>query len=223
MIQVPGGAILAGLANSGGFSEQIEGVGGKCLYLQGSIASRSFAEMKVEAVGEIPKRKAASGAGAVDTSGASLAIKTFLGAIEGDDSLFVVAQPLTGPSPEESPSGRVFSEDIVVEFRQAELKSQRNLHFILIEKLIELLKEAGSKETLQATLCLTSSSTLKSGSGQREKPNPKELELWIRLAAKGETAEQAVLRWGLGLSHIQQALLFTSRHLRMQMGQTSGA
>jgi hypothetical protein len=31
-----------------------------------------------------------------------------------------------------------------------------------------------------------------------------------------------VLRWGLGLAHLQQALLFTSRHLRMHLGQMGG-
>jgi hypothetical protein len=49
----------------------------------------------------------------------------------------------------------------------------------------------------------------------------KELELWIRLAAKGESPEQAVLRWGLGLTHIQQALLFSSRFLRLHLANTT--
>jgi hypothetical protein len=177
--------------------------------------------MRVEAVGEMPRRIGGAGAVAGDAP-AGLAVKSFLAALESDDSLFCVAQPLTGPSAEESSSGRVFSEDIVLEFRQAELKCQKSLHFILIEKLIELLKEAGSKETLQATLCLRSTSTLGSNSGRQEKPNLNELELWIRLAAKGESPEQAVLRWGLGLAHVQQALLFTSRILRMQLAQTGG-
>jgi hypothetical protein len=44
----------------------------------------------------------------------------------------------------------------------------------------------------------------------------------MRLAAKGNTPEQAVLRWGLGLAHLQQALLFTSRHLRQQIAQKNG-
>jgi hypothetical protein len=92
------------------------------------------------------------------------------------------------------------------------------LHFLLIEKLIELLKEAGSQETLEATICLTSSA----GAWIAERPNQKELAIWIRLSAKADTPEKAVLRWGLGLAHLQQALLFTSRHLRMHLGQASG-
>jgi hypothetical protein len=43
----------------------------------------------------------------------------------------------------------------------------------------------------------------------------------VRLLAKGDSAEQAALRWGLGLAHLQQALLFTSRHLRQHLKQFS--
>jgi hypothetical protein len=39
------------------------------------------------------------------------------------------------------------------------------------------------------------------------------------LEARGTGGEQARLRWGLGVAHVQQALLFTSRYLRQQMGQ----
>ena len=84
--------------------------------------------MRVEAVGEMPKRASGAGPAAGDAA-AGLAIKSFLAAIESDDSLFCVAQPLTGPSAEESSSGRVFSEDIVLEFRQAELKPAKESAF----------------------------------------------------------------------------------------------
>ena len=185
------------------------------------MPSRSFAGMRVEAVGEMPKRTGGTGARAGDV-GAGLATKSFLAAIESDDSLFGVAQPLAGPSTEESPSGRVCFGDIVLEFRQAELSGNRSLHFLLIEKLIELLKEAGSAEALEATLCLTPGSISMGDSGSEEKLVQKQFAIWIRLAAKGDSAEQAVLRWGLGLAHIQQALLFTSRHLRLHLTQTGG-
>jgi hypothetical protein len=69
---------------------------------------------------------------------------------------------------------------------------------------------------------LTSGSISVSQSGREEKPIEKQFATGIRLAAKAESAEQAVLRWGLGLAHLQQALLFTSRHLRMHLAQTNG-
>jgi hypothetical protein len=181
--------------------------------------------MRVEAVGEMSKRTGVSGVLAGE-AGASLAIKNFLSAIDSDDSLFCIGQPLAGPSRDELAGGGVFFGDIVLEFRQDDLKSQRSLHFLLIEKLIELLKEAGSAESLETTLCLAPGTILvraaASAPGNQDKPKQPELALWMRLAAKGDTPEQAVLRWGLGLAHLQQALLFTSRHLRQHIAQTSG-
>jgi hypothetical protein len=186
------------------------------LGLQQGIGSRSVAGMRVEAVGAIPKRSEAGGAGGDAAS--ALAIKGFLTAIDGDDSLFCLAQPLGALSTQESAGQFVCSGEMVLKFREGENSGNRGLHFLLIEKLIELLKEAGSQETLEATICLTSSA----GVGIAEKANEKELAIWVRLSAKADTAEKAVLRWGLGLAHLQQALLFTSRHLRMQLGLAGG-
>jgi hypothetical protein len=97
--------------------------------------------------------------------------------------------------------------------RGANLAGSRRLHFSLIEKLVELLKEAGSAESLGARICLTSES------GAEAKPAG--LALKLHLEARGNSAEQAALRWGLGVAHLQQALLFTSRYLRQQIGQSA--
>ncbi len=194
--------------------------------LQRGFAWRSFARMRVEAVGEIPRRVGGAGVAAGDAA-AGLAIKNFLAAIESEDSLFCVAQPLAGPAAAESMGGRVYSGEIVLEFRDAEYGCNRSLHFLLMEKLTELLKEAGSAEFLETALCLTAGSisddnsavALTGSSGSVEKPKQEELALWLRLAARGDSAEQAVLRWGLGLAHVQQALLFSSRYLRLYLAQ----
>lgn len=147
----------------------------------------------------------------------ALASKNFLAAIGGEDSMFRIAQPLVGPSCEKPAAVSICSGDIVLEFREAEQRGKRGLHFALLEKLVELLKDAGSPESLEATLCLTSASIPAGDSEKREKRSAAELALWLRLDAKGDSPEQAVLRWGLGLTHLQQALLFTSRHLRLQL------
>lgn len=177
--------------------------------------------MRVEVVEKLAGGTDPAGALAPDAA-ASLAIKNFLGAIDSEDSLFCMAQPLTGPAADDSANGRVYSGDIVLEFREAQLSRQRSLHFLLVEKLAELLKEVGSQESLAATICLTKASISVDTLGSDEKGSQKELALWIRLAAKGESAEQAVLRWGLGLAHVQQALLFTSRQLRLHLKHTDG-
>jgi hypothetical protein len=88
------------------------------------------------------------------------------------------------------------------------------MHFQLIQKLVELLKHAGSQDVLKAKVCLISG-------GQKNTPAGA-FALRIQLEAAGESREQAALRWGLGLAQLQQALLFTSRYLRQAISQKSG-
>jgi hypothetical protein len=88
------------------------------------------------------------------------------------------------------------------------------LYFQLIQKLIELLKGAGSQEVLMVRLCLVSA--------VQDESSPGVFSLGIGLEAVGDSGEQAALRWGLGLAHLQQALLFTSRHLRQVISQKNG-
>jgi hypothetical protein len=64
---------------------------------------------------------------------------------------------------------------------------------------------------LAAKLCLLSET--------RDVPSLPQTALCIRLIAFGDSSEQAGLRWALGLAHLQQALLFTSRLLRQQVKQ----
>jgi hypothetical protein len=164
--------------------------------------------MRVDVVETIPKTT-----GEADTNAADgLAAKNFVAALESDNSLFTLLEPLYGRAGEDGTNVRSFFGDVSLAFKQPDLGKQRSLHFLVVEKLIELLKEAGSKETLEAKLCLLA--------GSRENPNSRESTLCIRLTAKGDSAEQAELRWGLGLTHLQQALLFTSRHLRQHLTQS---
>lgn len=176
--------------------------------------------MRVDVVEKMARRTGGAAEVTADAA-ASLAVKNFLAAIDSEDSLFCVAQPLAGPAADQSAGGRIYSGDIVLEFRQVEHSRRKSLHFLLVEKLAELLKEAGSQESLATTLCLTTASGSVGTPGSPEGLSQKELALWIRLAATGDSYEQAMLRWGLGLAHLQQALLFTSRHLRLHLTRTS--
>lgn len=165
--------------------------------------------MRVETIEKVPQ-KSSAGALAGDAA-AAMAIKNFVAAIESDDSLLRLVEPLSGPSAQVAEGGGFYIGEVMLEFRDAEHGKKKSLYFLLVEKLIELLREAGSAETLRATLCLTT--------GKNKKEN--DAALWVRLTARGDSPEQAALRWGLGLTHLQQALLFTSRHLRMQVSQRS--
>lgn len=189
--------------------------------LQAGYSSRSFAKMRVEVVENLEIMPRATER-VVPDAAASLAIKNFLAALDSGDSLFCMAHPLAGPAADDSAGTRIYSGDIVVEFRESQHSRQRSLHFLLVEKLAELLQEAGSRESLVATICLTKASISVGKHASDEEGVQKELALWIRLSAIGDSEGQAVLRWGLGLAHIQQALLFTSRHLRLHLTHTEG-
>ena len=159
--------------------------------------------MLVDVVESLPARDDA-GAAMPDDSGVDRALRSFSMAIDSDDSLFKCEQPaphIVGDA--------LCTADFVLRFRGESLENNGRLHFSLIEKLVELLRGAGSSETLAARICLTKSD---SDSG---------IALRLRLEARGNSAEQARLRWGLGLAHVQQALLFSSRYLRQQIGQSA--
>jgi len=168
--------------------------------------------MRVNAVEKIPKRSAQAEPGAGEAP-AALAMKNFVAAMESDDSLFALLEPMEGPAPDVAAGAHVFAGDAVLGFKQEELARQRSLQFMLVEKLIELLKDAGSIDTLEAQLCLAA----RNDNQGHQQHNA----LCVRLIAKGDSAGQAALRWGLGLAHVQQALLFTSRHLRQHLKQAA--
>jgi hypothetical protein len=172
--------------------------------------SRSFAFMRVQAVSAIPRTTSSAAAHAADP-GTSLALKNFVAAMGSEDSLFVLLEPLLGLGPAGSDQPHECYCDVVLGFQPPELARQKSLYLLLVEKLVELLKSAGSPETLAAKLCLLSET--------RDVPSLPQTALCIRLIAFGDSSEQAGLRWALGLAHLQQALLFTSRLLRQQVKQ----
>lgn len=168
--------------------------------------------MRVEVVESMPEPRGAAGKAAEDPA-VKLALLNFRSAIQSEDSLFTGHPAEGGPlSDGETGSERCFG-DFVVAFKEEKFSRDRGMHFQLIQKLMELLKPAGSQEVLQAKLCLIS--------GGHDIPAGA-FVLRIQLEAAGESREQAALRWGLGLAQLQQALLFTSRYLRQANSPKSG-
>lgn len=137
------------------------------------------------------------------------ALKNFFAVVESDDSLFVAEQfrVTIADSEKEEKSCAGAS---ALRFRSASQGKNKSLHFSLIERLSALLRNAGSAEALTAQLALSQAQAKEAQPG---------LAIQIHLEARGNSPEQAGLRWGLGLAHVQQALLFTSRQLRQQLGQ----
>jgi hypothetical protein len=162
--------------------------------------------MRVDVCESLRERDAATDAMA--DAGISLALKNFLTAIEGEDSLFS-GEVSSAIASNEAPAIFSCGADFVLRFRGEHLAAKPTLYFSLLGKMAELLKLAGSAECLAASLCVTPDN----GGGSYPA-----LALRIRLEARGNSQEQASLRWCLGVAHVQQALLFTSRFLRQQIG-----
>lgn len=154
--------------------------------------------MLVAVCQSLPER--ASPESALAEPGISLAIQNFRAAI--GNSLFSGEAP-SAIARGDTPRVCFCSGDFVLRFRREDSQA---VDFSVLEKLMELLKAAGA-DWLIASLCLGPQTE-----GQAR-------ALLIRLEAQGPSREQANLRWCLGVAHLQQALLFTSRHLRQQIGQ----
>lgn len=142
-----------------------------------------------------------------------LALQSFQNAIQGDASFFDNRR--TGELElAAGENGRaICSGGFLLSFRGKQFGNNRGIHFQLIQKLFELLKNAGSAEMLAARLHLITEKqddVVEGGFAVR-----------VDLQATGDSNEQATLRWGLGLAHLQQALLFTSRYLRQKISQKS--
>jgi hypothetical protein len=169
--------------------------------------------MRVEVVESVAERRAPEGK-PVDESLAKLALQSFQSAMQGDDSFFDSRRTGDLEMGAGEDDRAKCSGGFLLSFRGNEFGGNRGLYFQLIQKLYELLKNAGSGEILTARLCLVSE--------KKEDSRLGELALMAELEAAGDSNEQAMLRWGLGLAHLQQALLFTSRYLRQKISQKSG-
>ncbi len=78
----------------------------------------------------------------------------------------------------------------------------------LVEGLRELLERESGADTLAAEVCV-----LRCDYRGSRRPG---YAMRLILAGRGSTPAQAELRWGLGVAHLQQALLFLSRAVRQQ-------
>jgi hypothetical protein len=167
--------------------------------------------MRVEVVEKLPERGAAE---APDDAAVKLALQNFKSALQGDDSLFDSPGMGNWQVTSAGEGRATCSGGFELSLRGKEAGRNRGIHFQLIQKLIELLKDAGSPAILAVKLCLISKA--------HDEPGQEDRVLRIELESVGDSNEQAALRWGLGLAHLQQALLFTSRYLRQQISQKKG-
>ena len=140
-------------------------------------------------------------------------LNNFFSSLSSEDSHFSVEYAGSGAVHKSGQAGEVYCGDFVITFRSPEDQENTSLHFTLLEKLSELFRNAGSSAALGVMLSLIK---VPASEGRNAA-----FSLGLRLEANGDSHKQAELRWGLGLAHIQQGLLFVSRWLRQRS--SSGA
>lgn len=134
-------------------------------------------------------------------------LHNFLASVNSADSVFGTARCRVWLEPETEETSE-FASEIAIFFAIEDLNAERGHYEGLCQRLLELLaRESGEsvRAELRVRRCRFRTT---GGSGYC-------LALFLR--ARGETAGQAEIRWGLGLAHVQQALLFTSRTIRQRL------
>jgi hypothetical protein len=136
-------------------------------------------------------------------------LHNFLATVNSADSVFSTASCRVWLEPETGETSEFVSE-IDLFFALEDLNAERSHYEGLCQRLVELLAHE-SGETVRAELRLRRCQFARTGGHG--------FCVAIFLRARGETAGQAEIRWGLGLTHLQQALLFVSRTVRQRFAQ----
>lgn len=167
--------------------------------------------MRVEVRSEIAslqsKLQPSPGAPAPETQ----AMRVFRAAMDGPDSIFRLDEAIEGNPYQASGAEGKYAGELVICFRRLDLGAERKWSFLLLERMAELLKLAMGSDALDVTLCLRPADQ-----------HHATIALVTQLEAIGSSQDQAQLRWELGLSHIQKALLFTSRLIQQQLVRGAG-
>jgi len=172
--------------------------------------------MRVEIVGEVASLKdrlpAISGK-SFEKAGENRVLANFRAAFSGEVSFFHLQDSIVGFPGQAGDIHGAYAGQFIITFRRLDLNRNRTLYLFLLQALQELLKKVGSSDALFATLCVKATEIVD--------VRPPELSLVLQLDAIGTTPEQAEARWGLGLVHVQQALLSASRRLTHHLEKTS--
>ena len=140
-------------------------------------------------------------------------LANFRAAVGGKDSFFEVQDFIAGFPGQAGEIHGAYAGQFVIVFRRLDLSANRSLYSVLLQTLQEILKKASSSDALFATLCVTAPAA--------EQAPALELSLILQLEAIGSTPEQAEVRWGLGLVHLQEALLSASHLLKLHVAKTN--
>jgi hypothetical protein len=169
--------------------------------------------MRVEIVSEIAnlKDRLLSGgsepAAKISESHPLAKLRTLL---NGKDSFLRLQDSVAGFVGRSGETHGAHAGQLMLTFRRLDLSSDQNLYFILLQTLQEVLKKASSSDALFVTMCVAAPATERA----------REPYLILQLEAIGVTPEQAEIRWGSGMVHVQEALLSASQLLRKHLAKT---
>jgi hypothetical protein len=140
-------------------------------------------------------------------------LRSFLTSVNGPESILAtgnIAIKADLPSTVSSGAAQEFASQIEIVFAVPSLNWERRHYADLCSGLKDLL-ERDTSDALRVALRISRCDF------RAEKRNG--FCLAVRLVAEGNSEQQAELRWGLGLARLQQALLFSSRALKQQVGE----
>jgi hypothetical protein len=140
-----------------------------------------------------------------------LPLRNFLTSMNSAESIFATAGAATksdSPATVSAGSPYEFASHAKIVFAATALNWERKNYAGLSSGLKELL-ERDTADAVRAVLRISPCDFTAE--------NRRGFCLSVRLVAEGSSAQQAELRWGLGLARVQQALLFRSRALKQQI------
>jgi hypothetical protein len=142
-----------------------------------------------------------------------LPLRNFLASVNSSESIFATASATTKsdlPAAVSAGPAYEFASQTKIVFAEPSLNRERR-HYVDLSSGLKELLERDSAEAVRAVLRISSCDFTAE--------NQRGYCLDIRLVAEGVSAQQAELRWGLGLARIQQALLFRSRSLKQKIAE----
>jgi hypothetical protein len=138
-------------------------------------------------------------------------LMTFLTSVNGPGSLFATVRAKVWDEQNAQPGGDfTFHSRMDLMFAQSAFNFMPERYEDTVQRLVVLWMRDTSGDTLSVRLEI-----LPCAYGSEKKEGA---ALRLTLTARSTSAEQARVRWGLGIVRVQQALLFVSRAMRQKLG-----
>ncbi len=138
-------------------------------------------------------------------------LMTFLAAVNGAGSLFATARAKVWEEPaSQSGAEFTFHSRVDLMFARPEFNFISERYEDVVQRLVTLWMRDTSGDSLSVRMEI-----LPCAYGSEKKEGA---ALRLTLTSRSASAEQARVRWGLGIVRVQQAILFVSRAMRQKLG-----